>query len=59
VHLPRRAAVTLTALALTGALAGCSDNPVATDPEVTEPGGVAPGGDEKNEPDDGEVEAPS
>ena len=58
-HLPRRTAVTVCAVALTGALAGCSDSPVAADPEVTAPGGVAPGGEDKSAPDGGEVTPPS
>jgi hypothetical protein len=59
VHLPRRTAVTVCAVALTGALAGCSDSPVAAEPEVTAPGGVAPGGEDKDAPDGGEVTPPS
>jgi hypothetical protein len=52
VRTPRRAAVMLSALALSGALAACNggeaqDDPVVNDPGVGEPGGdgdpVAPG----------------
>ena len=45
-HLPRSTAVTVTALALTGALTGCSDDaaePVA--PDIVEPAGAEPGVD--------------
>jgi hypothetical protein len=48
VRAPRRAAVVLSAVALTGALAACNgndtttDDPAGTDPGVTDP--LAPGG---------------
>ena len=58
-HLRRRTAVTICAVALTGVLTGCSDNPVSSDSEVEEPGGAAPGGQDKNAPDAGEVTPPS
>jgi len=59
VHLPRRTAVTLCALALTGTLAGCSDNPVASEPKGDEPGGAQPGGSDRDGPDGAEVTPPS
>ncbi len=58
-HLSRRTALAVCALALSGALSGCSDDPAAPDPGASEPGGAAPGGTEKNAPDGGEVAPPS
>ena len=44
-HLPRRTAVTMTALALTGALVGCSDSETPSESEIVEPAGAEPGVD--------------
>lgn len=44
-HLPRRTAVTVTALALTGVLVGCSDDQSSPESEIVEPAGAEPGVD--------------
>ena len=58
-HLSRRTALAVCALALSGAPSGCGDDPAAPESGSTEPGGSAPGGSEKNAPDGGEVAPPS
>lgn len=45
VRTPRRVAVVLSAVALTGALAACNDGGNVDDPVVEEPGVGEPGGD--------------
>ena len=54
--LSRRAAAVLSALVLSVGATGCAD--AGSDVDVREPGGAAPGGEEKNAPDGGEVEPP-
>ena len=57
--LSRRTAAALSALVLSTGLAACGgEEPLETESDISEPGGAAPGGEEKNSPDGGEVEPP-